>query len=87
MTPAVTDLQLRQLGFSPAARNYPLSERAYKWRLRYNCVPLNWPVSPAWHYSSNEYMRAWTEALAEIDCPITAAMHNQRCPTLKELSS
>lgn len=68
----ITDEQLREVGFSPLARAFPLSAAGIAWMRYYNCAPATWVHPPGWEYAANEYMRVWIEALARLPSTITA---------------
>ena len=59
MHPEVTDQQLRDAGFTPAARNYPLSPEAVVWLRKFNGLPEHVPMPAAWHFAPNAYMQKY----------------------------
>jgi hypothetical protein len=65
-TAEVTDEELRQAGFTAAARNYPRSEEGFRWICKFNGVPPE--IAPrAWRYASNQYMWEYAERKAVED--------------------
>ena len=66
--PPVTDQQLRDAGFTSAARAYPMSEAATRWLCAFNGVTLE--LAPAaWWYAPNEACRTMCEAKAAMAPP------------------
>lgn len=61
MKPEVTDQQLRDAGYTAAARNYPLSEEGAQWVARFNGIEIS-KMPAAWWYAPNVAMRAAIES-------------------------
>jgi hypothetical protein len=53
--PPVTDEELRAAGFTAAARNFPMSEKAVRLLSKQTGVPFE-KMPAAWHYAPNTYV-------------------------------
>lgn len=60
--PDVTDQQLREAGFTSAARSYPLSREGFLWLCHWNGVKPE-QAPPGWYYAPNGYMQEWINLL------------------------
>jgi len=53
--PTPTDAEFRAAGWTPDAVNYPLSDEAYAYRLKYNGVTSS--NNEAWKYAPNAWVQ------------------------------
>jgi hypothetical protein len=61
----------RAAGFTLAAIQYPLSEAAVAWLLKFNGAPDGWKSPHAWRYAPNQTMRETLERNAVADSPLS----------------